>query len=54
MIAEVTAVSPAKYLQWVTQQEAYLAAADKSARNIAAAQRKGRRSRCGVHDEMTS
>jgi cytochrome c oxidase subunit II len=31
MIAEVTAVSPAKYQRWVTQQEAYLAAADKSA-----------------------
>lgn len=31
MIAEVTAVSPARYVQWINQQKAYLAAADAQA-----------------------
>lgn len=36
MIAEVTAVSPARYVQWINQQKAYLARADAQAEQFRA------------------
>ena len=51
MIAEVTAVSPARYVQWIKQQKAYLAAADAQATNFRA-QLSGKQGAAAV--ELTS